>query len=54
MALRDRDGLYGARALSGSTKNRNRGNICAEVTCVQGWRYPLLVILKRDTKTFAA
>src|SRR6266403_5090972 len=45
MALLDRDGLYGApRFYLASQKIGIRAHIGAEVTCVQGWRYPLLVI----------
>src|SRR6267154_25447 len=44
MALLDRDGLYGApRFYLAAQKIGIRAHIGAEVTCVQGWRYPLLV-----------
>src|SRR5712675_39607 len=44
MALHDRDGLYGApRFYLAAQKIGIRAHIGAEVTCVQGWRYPLLV-----------
>jgi error-prone DNA polymerase len=44
MALLDRDGLYGApRFYLAAQKIGVRAHIGAEVTCVQGWRYPLLV-----------
>src|SRR5258705_6061386 len=43
MALLDRDGLYGApRFYLAAQKIGIRAHIGAEVTCVQGWRYPLL------------
>src|SRR6266849_3691470 len=44
MALLDRDGLYGApRFYLAAQKIGIRAHIGAEVACVQGWRYPLLV-----------
>ena len=44
MALLDRDGLYGApRFYLAAQKIGIRAHIGAEVTCVRGWRYPLLV-----------
>ena len=44
MALLDRDGLYGApRFYLAAQKIGIRAHIGAEVSCVQGWRYPLLV-----------
>src|SRR5437763_1746772 len=44
MALLDRDGLYGAaRFYLAAQKIGIRAHIGAEVTCAQGWRYPLLV-----------
>ena len=44
MALLDRDGLYGApRFYLAANKIDVRAHIGAEVTCVQGWRYSLLV-----------
>jgi error-prone DNA polymerase len=44
MALLDRDGLYGApQFYLAANKIGIRAHIGAEVTCVQGWRYPLLV-----------
>jgi error-prone DNA polymerase len=44
MALLDRDGLYGApRFYLAAQKIGIRAHIGAEVTCMQGWRYPLLV-----------
>src|SRR5580765_2191696 len=44
MALLDRDGLYGApQFYLAANKIGVRAHIGAEVTCVQGWRYPLLV-----------
>src|SRR5258705_2349525 len=44
MALLDRDGIYGApRFYLAAQKIGIRAHIGAEVTCVQGWRYPLLV-----------
>jgi len=44
MALLDRDGLYGApRFHLAAQKMGIRAHIGAEVTCVDGWRYPLLV-----------
>src|SRR5258708_6094704 len=44
MALLDRDGLYGApRFYLAAQQIGIRAHIGAEVTCVQGWRYPLLV-----------
>src|SRR5260221_6919367 len=45
MALLDRDGLYGAPQFYLAANNIGvRAHIGAEVTCVQGWRYPLLVV----------
>ena len=44
MALLDRDGLYGApRFYQCAEKVGIRAHIGAEVSCRQGWRYPLLV-----------
>src|SRR6267142_2511600 len=44
MALLDRDGLYGAPQFYLAANNIGvRAHIGAEVTCVQGWRFPLLV-----------
>jgi error-prone DNA polymerase len=44
MALLDRDGLYGApRFYLAAQKIGIRAHIGAEITCMQGWRYPLLV-----------
>jgi error-prone DNA polymerase len=44
MALLDRDGLYGApRFYLCAEKVGIRAHIGAEVSCGQGWRYPLLV-----------
>src|SRR5882757_5296076 len=44
MALLDRDGLYGAPQFYLAANNIGvRAHIGAEVTCEQGWRYPLLV-----------
>src|ERR1700745_1844282 len=44
MALLDRDGLYGApRFYLASQKIGIRAHIGAEISCVRGWRYPLLV-----------
>jgi error-prone DNA polymerase len=44
MALLDRDGLYGApRFYLAANKIGVRAHIGAEVTCLQGWRYSLLV-----------
>jgi error-prone DNA polymerase len=44
MALLDRDGLYGApRFYLCAEKVGIRAHIGAEVSCTQGWRYPLLV-----------
>src|SRR6201984_691712 len=44
MALLDRDGLYGApRFYLAAQKIGIRAHIGAEVSCVRGWRYPLLV-----------
>ena len=44
MALLDRDGLYGApRFYLAAQKIGVRAHLGAEVTCVAGWRYPLLV-----------
>jgi error-prone DNA polymerase len=44
MALLDRDGLYGApRFYLCAEKVGIRAHIGAEVSCRQGWRYPLLV-----------
>src|SRR5258707_806913 len=44
MALLDRDGLYGApQFFLAANKVGVRAHIGAEVTCVQGWRFPLLV-----------
>jgi error-prone DNA polymerase len=44
MALLDRDGLYGApRFYLATQKTGIRAHIGAEVSCMHGWRYPLLV-----------
>src|ERR1700757_2064319 len=44
MALLDRDGLYGApRFYLAAQKIGIRAHIGAEISCVRGWRYPLLV-----------
>jgi len=44
MALLDRDGLYGAaRFYLAAKKAGIQAHIGAEVSCVSGWRYPLLV-----------
>jgi error-prone DNA polymerase len=44
MALLDRDGLYGApRFYLAAQKIGVGAHIGAEITCVDGWRYPLLV-----------
>src|SRR6266481_3994326 len=44
MALLDRDGLYGApRFYLAAQKIGIRAHIGAEITCLQRWRYPLLV-----------
>ncbi len=44
VALLDRDGVYGAPRFHGSAKNAGvRAHIGAEVTCADGFRYPLLV-----------
>jgi len=44
MALLDRDGLYGApQFYLAANKLGVRAHIGAEVSCVGGWRYPLLV-----------
>ena len=44
MAVLDRDGVYGApRFYLAAKKLSVKAHIGAEVTCVQGWRYPLLV-----------
>src|SRR5258708_1688649 len=44
MALLDRDGLYGAaRFYLAARKAGIQAHIGAEVSCVSGWRYPLLV-----------
>ncbi len=43
-ALLDRDGVYGSpRFYLAAQKNRLRARVGAEVTSVEGWRYPLLV-----------
>ena len=45
MALLDRDGLYGAARFHLAAKKAGiQAHIGAEVNCVGGWRYPLLVI----------
>src|ERR1700688_3068766 len=45
MALLDRDGLYGAPQFYLATNKLGiRAHIGAEVSCVTGWRYPLLVV----------
>src|SRR5258708_12412588 len=44
MALLDRDGLYGAaRFYLAAKKAGIQAHIGAEVSCVSGWPYPLLV-----------
>ncbi len=44
MALLDRDGVYGApRFHLAGKKQTVRAHIGAEITCEDGWRYPLLV-----------
>jgi len=44
MALLDRDGLYGAARFHLAAKKAGiQAHIGAEVSCVGGWRYPLLV-----------
>jgi error-prone DNA polymerase len=44
IALLDRDGLYGApRIYLAAKKIGLQAHIGAEVSCVEGWRYPLLV-----------
>jgi error-prone DNA polymerase len=44
LALLDRDGVYGAPRFHLATKKLSlRAHIGAEVTCSDGWRYPLLV-----------
>src|SRR5215467_3973155 len=44
MALLDRDGVYGSpRFHMGAQKTGLRAHIGAEVTSVEGWRYPLLM-----------
>src|SRR5258708_29589542 len=52
MALLDRDGLYGApRFYLAARKIGIRAHIGAEVTCVQGWRFSLLVTSPEGYKT---
>jgi error-prone DNA polymerase len=52
MALLDRDGLYGApQFYLAANKIGIRAHIGAEVTCVDGWRYPLLVTSSEGYKT---
>ncbi len=47
MALLDRDGLYGApRFYLAAQKIGVGAHIGAEVTCVDGWRYPLITRMK--------
>ena len=47
MALLDRDGLYGApRFYLAAKKTGLQAHIGAEVSCVGGWRYPLLVAVQ--------
>src|SRR6266480_388285 len=47
MALLDRDGLYGApRFYLAAKKAGLQAHIGAEVSCVGGWRYPLLVAIQ--------
>jgi len=51
MALLDRDGLYGApRFYLAAQKLGVGAHIGAEVTCVDGWRYPLLVSSREGYK----
>jgi len=51
MALLDRDGLYGApRFYLAAQKLGVGAYIGAEVTCVDGWRYPLLVSSREGYK----
>ena len=48
MALLDRDGLYGApRFYLAAKKAGLQAHIGAEVSCVGGWRYPLLVAMRQ-------
>jgi error-prone DNA polymerase len=48
MALLDRDGLYGApRFYLAAKKAGLQTHIGAEVSCVGGWRYPLLVAMRQ-------
>src|SRR6266480_87445 len=48
MALLDRDGLYGApRFYLAAKKVGLQAHIGAEVSCVGGWRYPLLVAMRQ-------
>ena len=48
MALLDRDGLYGApRFYLAAKKTGLQAHIGAEVSCVGGWRYPLLVAMRQ-------
>jgi len=48
MALLDRDGLYGApRFYLAAKKAGRQAHIGAEVSCVGGWRYPLLVAMRQ-------
>src|SRR5881394_767854 len=48
MALLDRDGLYGApRFYLAAKKTGLQAHIGAEVSCVGGWRYPLLVAIQQ-------
>src|SRR6266581_2594573 len=48
MALLDRDGLYGApRFYLAAKKAGLQAHIGAEVSCVGGWRYPLLVAIQQ-------
>ena len=51
MALLDRDGLYGApRFYLAAQKTGVGAHIGAEVSCVDGWRYPLLVYSREGYK----
>src|SRR6267154_2207649 len=48
MALLDRDGLYGApRFYLAAKKAGRQAHIGAEVSCVGGWRYPLLAAMRQ-------
>src|SRR5882672_2724961 len=48
IALLDRDGLYGApRFYLAAKKAGLQAHIGAEVSCLGGWRYPLLVAMRQ-------